>query len=108
MPLIFLSGAALQCGGPPCPSPPVRLLTLFLKVVLFLFLLAFAIKNSEMVTVRYLMGLEWQAPMSLVLLLVFALGVLLGLLGCSQQILKNRRELARLRKAATGTLADYP
>jgi len=88
------------------PEPPVRLLTLFLKVVLFLFLLAFAIKNSEMVTVRYLMGLEWQAPMSLVLLLVFALGVLLGLLGCSQQILKNRRELARLRRAGAGTPAD--
>lgn len=91
---------------PTLSEPPVRLLTLFLKVVLFLFLLAFAIKNSEMVTVRYLMGLEWQAPMSLVLLLVFALGVLLGLLGCSQQILKNRRELARLRRAGAGTSAD--
>jgi uncharacterized integral membrane protein len=90
------------------PESPVRFLTLFLKVVLFIFLLAFAIKNSEMVTVRYLMGLAWQAPLSLVLFLAFALGVLLGLLGCSRQILKNRRELARLRKAAGGALADNP
>ncbi|NTV94462.1 MAG: LapA family protein [Thiobacillus sp.] len=52
-----------------------------------------------MVTVRYLMGLEWQAPLSLVLLLVFTAGTLLGLLGCSRQLLNNRRELNQLRKA---------
>ena len=77
----------------------MRLLTLILKVVLFLLLLAFAIKNSEIVSVRYLLGLEWQAPLSLVLLLVFALGVLLGLLGGSRHMAKRRRELARLRKS---------
>ena len=84
----------------PQSESPVRFLALFLKVVLFLLFLAFAIKNSEMVTVRYLLGLEWRAPLSLVLLLVFAVGVLLGLLGCSRQTLKNRRELLRLRKSA--------
>jgi uncharacterized integral membrane protein len=76
----------------------VRALSLILKIVLFLLLLAFTIKNSETVTVRYLMGLEWRAPLSLVLLAVFALGVLLGLLGASRRILSDRRELARLRK----------
>ncbi|MDD4881890.1 MAG: lipopolysaccharide assembly protein LapA domain-containing protein [Gallionellaceae bacterium] len=77
----------------------MRALTLVIKLVLFLLLLAFAIKNGEVVSVRYLMGLEWRAPLSLVLLLAFALGVLLGLLGASRQILNNRRELIRLRKA---------
>ena len=77
----------------------MRLLTLVIKIVLFLLLLGFAIKNSEIVAVRYLLGMEWQAPLSLVLLLVFALGVLLGLLGCSRQLSNTRRELARLRKA---------
>jgi lipopolysaccharide assembly protein A len=75
----------------------VRALSLIVKVLLFLLLLAFAVKNSEIVSVRYLMGLEWQAPLSLVLLLVFSLGVLLGLLGCSRQIATARRDLARLR-----------
>lgn len=78
----------------------MRVLTLIIKVVLFLLLLAFAVKNSEIVTVRYLMGLEWQAPLSLVLLLVFALGVVLGLLGGSRQMLKARRELANFHKPA--------
>ena len=78
----------------------MRVLTLILKIVLFLLLLAFAVKNSEIVTVRYLLGLEWQVPFSLVLLLTFAAGALLGLLGCTRQLVGNRRELARLRKTA--------
>ncbi|TCJ11736.1 LapA family protein [Parasulfuritortus cantonensis] len=53
-----------------------------------------------MVSVHYLLGLEWQAPLSLVLFLVFTAGVLIGLFGCSRQMLNNRRELVRLRKAA--------
>jgi uncharacterized integral membrane protein len=78
----------------------VRSLALVIKIVLFLLLLGFAVKNSETVSVRYLMGLEWQAPLSLVLLIFFVLGVLLGLLGCSRHLFKNRREINRLRSAA--------
>lgn len=77
----------------------MRALSLAIKIALFLLLLSFALKNGEMVTVRYLMGLEWQLPLSLVLLMVFTAGVLLGLIGCSRQLLSNRRELIRLRKA---------
>ena len=75
----------------------MRLLALFLKIFLFLLLLGLAAKNSEPVSVRYLMGLEWQAPLSLVLLIAFASGVLLGLFGCSRHLFKYRRELSRLR-----------
>jgi uncharacterized integral membrane protein len=70
----------------------LRALSLIFKLVLFLLLLAFAIKNSEIVSVRYLMDLQWQAPLSLVLLIVFALGVLLGMLGCSRHMLNKRRQ----------------
>jgi putative membrane protein len=78
----------------------VRLLALFIKILLFLLLLGFAVKNSETASVHYLMGWEWQAPLSLVLLIAFALGVLLGLLGCSRQLLRQRRQIGRLRKGA--------
>jgi len=78
----------------------VRLLALSLKIFLFLLLLGFAAKNSETVSVRYPMGLEWQAPLSLALLIVFALGMLFGLLGCSRHLFKNRREIRRLRSSA--------
>lgn len=78
----------------------MRALSLAIKSLLFLLLLSFALKNSELVTVRYLMGLEWQLPLSLILLMAFAAGALLGLLGGYRQVLNNRRELIRLRKAA--------
>jgi putative membrane protein len=83
----------------------VRLLTLFFRVFLFLLLLGFAVKNSETVSVRYLMGLEWHAPLSLILLVAFALGVMFGLFGCSRHLLKLRRDVARLRREAA---ADGP
>jgi len=75
----------------------VRLLTLILKIVLFVLLLGFAAKNSETVAVRYFMGLEWQLPLSLVMLIVFALGLLIGLLSCSRRLFRQRRELHHLR-----------
>jgi len=77
----------------------VRHFALFLKIVLFLLLLSFAVKNSDTITLNYLLGWEWQAPLSLILLIAFSAGLLAGLLACSYQVLKYRRELARARKA---------
>ena len=77
----------------------MRPFALLLKISLFLLFLGFAVKNSEPVTVHYLLGWQWQAPLSLILLIVFALGLLLGLLACAWQLLRDRRELAQLRKA---------
>ncbi len=105
--LFFFLAGALQSGHSQNEST-VRFLTLSLKIFLFLLLLGFAAKNSETVSVRYPMGLEWQAPLSLVLLITFALGMLLGLLGCSRHLFKNRREIRRLRGAAGQTDSAKP
>ncbi|OYY93470.1 MAG: hypothetical protein B7Y41_11990 [Hydrogenophilales bacterium 28-61-23] len=75
----------------------VQSLTLAVKIVLFLLLLGFAALNSDNVTLRYFLGLQWQAPLSLVLLAAFAVGLLIGLLGCSLRLLRNQRELRALR-----------
>ncbi len=75
----------------------MKSLTLVVKVVLFLLLLGFATRNSDSVTLRYFLGLEWQAPLSLVILAAFAVGLLTGLLGCSLRLLRNQRELRTLR-----------
>lgn len=75
----------------------MKSLALVVKVILFLLLLGFATRNSESVTLRYFLGLEWQAPLSLVILAAFAVGLLTGLLGCSLRLLRNQRELRSLR-----------
>ncbi len=75
----------------------MKSLTLVFKIVLFLLLLGFAALNSDSVTLRYFLGMEWQAPLSLVILAAFAVGLLAGLLGCSLRLLRNQRELRALR-----------
>jgi lipopolysaccharide assembly protein A len=76
----------------------MRYLALFLKIVLFVLLLGFAVKNSDVVTLRYFFGYEWQSPMALVILLSFAIGLLVGLLACSWRLLRNHRELRQMRR----------
>lgn len=76
----------------------MRSLALSVKIILFLLLLGFAALNSDTVTLRYFLGLEWRAPLSLVILVVFALGLLVGLLACSMRLLRSHRELRGLRK----------
>lgn len=70
------------------------------KILLFLLLLGFAAKNAEPVALRYFLGLEWQAPLSLILFLFFAAGLLIGLLIGMTRRWQQSRELLALRKAS--------
>lgn len=76
--------------------------TLFwiIKLMLFFIALTFAVKNTDMVKVRYYLGLEWQAPLILVILVVFGLGVIAGVFASLARIVRLRREVSQLRKKA--------
>ena len=76
----------------------MRILSLAAKVAVFLLLLGFAVKNMDGVTVRYFLGLEWQAPLAFVLLIMFAAGILAGILTGLGKIAAQRRELLALRR----------
>ena len=75
----------------------MRYVSGFLKIVLFLFLLSFAVKNSDVVVLRYYLGYQWQTPLVLVLLIFFALGAATGVMACLGYLFRQRRELQRLR-----------
>lgn len=70
----------------------------FLKLLLLFAALTFAVKNTDVVTVRYYLGLQWQAPMIFVILVVFCVGAVAGVLASLGPIVRLRRELSRLRK----------
>lgn len=53
-----------------------------IRLLVFLFLLSVAIKNSEIVTIYYYLGIEWEVPMVVVLFFCFAIGALFGYLSC--------------------------
>jgi Protein of unknown function (DUF1049). len=81
----------------------MRYLSGLLKVVLFFFLLGFAVKNSELVTLRYYFGYQWQLPLVLIILIFLALGAALGVAACLGYLFRQRRELNRLRQALSVT-----
>jgi uncharacterized integral membrane protein len=68
------------------------------KFALFALVLTFAVKNTDPVTVRYFLGQEWRAPLIFVLLVVFCAGAALGLLGALGHIMRQRREIAALKR----------
>jgi len=69
------------------------------KILVFVAVLSFAVKNSEPVIVRYYLGTEWQAPLIFVLLIAFCLGTAVGVIACLGQLFRQRREIARLKRA---------
>ena len=58
-----------------------RLLKWILKAAIFFALFAFALNNQQDATVHLLFGHQWRAPMMLIVLSAFALGVVIGVLG---------------------------
>ena len=58
-----------------------RLLTWILKAAVFFALLGFALNNQHDATVHLLFGHQWRAPMMLIALAAFVLGLVVGVLG---------------------------
>ena len=76
----------------------MRILTWTIRIALFMLLLAFAARNTETVTLRFYFDLAWQAPLVVLLLAFFAGGAALGLLAALGAVLRQRREVSRLRR----------
>jgi len=61
--------------------------------------LSFALLNSDTVTLNYYFD-KLQAPLSLVMVIALAIGAVMGVLASMWAVLAQKRELAKLRKAA--------
>jgi len=76
-------------------------------LLLFIFLLGIAMKNNALVELHYYLGYTWQAPLSLLMLITFSLGVLLGIIACISSLIRQRRRnmaLERELKALNNTV----
>lgn len=69
-----------------------------LRAVLFFALLGFAIKNDQTVTLQYFFGYAWSSSLVVVLLVFFAAGAVVGVLAMFADVLRQRREIARLKR----------
>jgi len=86
-------------------------ITWVLRLFLFLVLFLFALKNYEVVPLKFYFDMEWRAPLVLLLLIFFSAGMALGVLACLPRMFRQRRELAALnavKKRAGPAVAQPP
>jgi uncharacterized integral membrane protein len=76
-----------------------RYLGLAAKLLVFLLVLGFALKNSHSVTFNSYLDYVWQAPLIVMLGLAFMLGALMGVLALLPTVFRLRRELSRKPQA---------
>jgi uncharacterized integral membrane protein len=83
------------------------LLQLLLKAAIFFTLFAFALNNQHDAVVHFFFGTTWSAPLVLVLLTVFVMGVAVGVIGMVPRWWKHRR-LAQLANTTAKTETTVP
>lgn len=76
----------------------MRYATWTVRLLVFLFLLAFAVKNVDPVTLKFYFELAWQAPLIVLLLAFFAAGTAFGLAAVLATLFSQRRELLRAKR----------
>ena len=86
----------------------VSILQWLLKAAVFFTLFAFALNNQADVTVRFFFGYQWTAPLVLVVLITFAGGLLLGVLGMVPRWWRQRRAAAQARKLSEASAQPAP
>ena len=85
-----------------------RYLGLAAKILVFLLVLGFALKNSQTVIFYSYLGYIWQAPLIVMLGLAFILGVLTGGLALLPTLFRLRREAARKTPVEPPVIAEPP
>ena len=78
----------------------MRVLTWVIRLAIFLFLLAFAARNTDPVTLRFYFDLAWQMPLVALLVAFFVAGALLGVAAALGVLIRQRREIGRLEREA--------
>jgi putative membrane protein len=75
-----------------------RTLYVLLAVAVLFIGITFALHNKQVVAINYYLGLRWDGPLSLALLVTFALGVAAGWLASLRMVVRIQRQLVQARK----------
>ena len=78
----------------------MKYLLWLLKAAIFFTLFAFALNNQQNATVHFFFGTNWNAPLVLVVLVAFALGLIVGVLGMVPRWWKHRNAARQVDKTA--------
>jgi lipopolysaccharide assembly protein A len=83
----------------------MRILLWLLRGIVFIALFGLAAKNSGPVDLRFYLAGVWQAPLSLVILAAFGIGAVVGLTATVVTLVRQGREIKRLRGRAADDAA---
>ena len=91
----------------------MQALVWIVRLLVVAVLVWFSVKNAQMITLHGLPEQSVQAPLIFVLLVVFVAGVVIGLLAWIPTVVRQRRDIARLRRdaekqAALAAMAPQP
>jgi lipopolysaccharide assembly protein A len=84
----------------------MKYLMWLLKAAIFFTLFAFALNNQQDVTVHFFFGTSWRAPLVLVVLAAFALGLAIGALGMVPRWWKHRVAARRVQQGMVAPQAE--
>lgn len=70
----------------------------FLSALVFFAVLGLSVKNGEPVALHYYLGMVWHAPLVLMLLIFFGVGVAVGIMACLGLVVRQRRQMVALRR----------
>jgi putative membrane protein len=76
----------------------MKFLTWTVRLILFIVLLAFAVKNTDSITLHFYFDLAWRTPLVVALFGALAIGALFGIAATAGTLMRQRREIARLRR----------
>jgi uncharacterized integral membrane protein len=81
----------------------MKVLVWLVRGIVFIAVFGLAVKNSGPVDLRFYLDSAWQAPLSVVILIAFVAGVAVGLTAVVLMVVRQGRELRRLRSRVDGT-----
>jgi len=76
----------------------MRYLVWILRLLLFLVLLLFALKNTMPVRLHFFFDTGWDVPLAVLLLVFFAAGAVLGVMACLGGLIRQRRRISSLKR----------
>ena len=74
---------------------------LLLALIVLLFGISFALRNTDSVTVTYYFGLDWSGSLSWLLVITLIIGALMGVLFTLGWVVRAKRQAAQARREAS-------
>jgi len=86
----------------------MKLVAWIFRIVLFVLLFVLALRNTGDASLELFFGAVWHAPLILILLAAFGLGILAALTAVAPGLMRQRMEAARLRRALGEARSTMP